>query len=276
MVPHLFYVPARTHAEEHAAAGQMIQRGHLFGEHDGVAFGDQRDAGTHLDRRRDRGRHRERYVGVVGIPVLPRQLPATRPGRRPTCRYVGVLGKEHRLEAPSFGGARQLRGSNRVGSGENQHSEIRHLGLSSSGCLRLQQISECRGQGPAGKTGRLGKASRHVTVRTHQDRAARLQPEEIEKSAVARQHPTLSVVLGSCFQPAGRVRKHQKPLAHQVQGRTGAALQPHVRHAVARARAGHVIFNRVFRLGRRAAVVDHRSGLVAVTQFQAPEVSVPA
>ena len=104
----------------------MIQRRDLLGHEDGIAFGHECDARTEFEGLGHPGRDGECDVWIVTMPVLARQLAAARPGRRPTCRNVGVLRKEKRFEPACFGSLRQNPRRDRVVRRKHEYAKVRH------------------------------------------------------------------------------------------------------------------------------------------------------
>ena len=110
-------------AEQHAPAGEMVERRHLLRGRDRIALDQQADAGADLDARRHRRRHGERDEQVVGVRVLLRQNGTAGPGAAPRGRDVRVLGKPERFEPARLRLARELVGADGVVGGEHLHAE---------------------------------------------------------------------------------------------------------------------------------------------------------
>src|SRR5436190_12461033 len=100
VILHLLDVPAGSHAEEEPAAGEAIERGDLLRGDDRVALDDEADAGGEEYALGRGGRRGQRDERVVGVAVLPRELPARGIVGATDCRDVRVLREEQRLEAP--------------------------------------------------------------------------------------------------------------------------------------------------------------------------------
>ena len=96
VILHLLGIPARTDAEIQAAIGDQIQRRRGLRRNDGIALGEQYDAGSQAQPFGRRGRRRQPYEGIQSVGVLPRQLRPSRPGRSPAGGNMRVLGHEQR------------------------------------------------------------------------------------------------------------------------------------------------------------------------------------
>ncbi len=89
----LLDVPAVADAERETAAGEVVERGGLLRQVDGVVLGDQRDAGAEGQPLGDGGGLPEGHEGVECPAVLVRQLAARRVRGVPADGDVGVLGQ---------------------------------------------------------------------------------------------------------------------------------------------------------------------------------------
>jgi tripartite-type tricarboxylate transporter receptor subunit TctC len=108
VVGHLAFVPAIAHAEQEAALGNLVQRGHLLGGLTRVALRHQAHPGAHQQRaggRRGSGEGHERVHRVV---VFLRDLAASGKARGALHRNVGVLRRPDAVEAALLQGAGQL------------------------------------------------------------------------------------------------------------------------------------------------------------------------
>ena len=118
-------VPAGADAEHHASAGNIIDARGFFGQQNGVALGDQANAGSEqqlLGHRRHGAQSNERVQGIV---ILLRQIATTRERGFAAERNVGVLGQPHGFKSALFERDRELgRGNGVVGwehHGANLH-----------------------------------------------------------------------------------------------------------------------------------------------------------
>ena len=126
VVRHLFAVPSPADAEDEPTVGNQIHARHLFGGVDRIALNEQADCRPDADRLAGESRHRERDEGVQRVPVVLRQLSATRPRRQPAGRDVRMLGDPQRLEAHLLHRRRELGHRDRVVGGKDRNAEL-HL-----------------------------------------------------------------------------------------------------------------------------------------------------
>ena len=91
-------------AEHHPAAAQVVERGHLLGQHDRVVLGDQHHPGAEGDPLGGRGRGGQGHERVEAAAVVV-ELDALDQSRRRVVadRQVGVLGQVERGEPPLLG-----------------------------------------------------------------------------------------------------------------------------------------------------------------------------
>ena len=95
----LVLVPAVADAEQEAAVGQLVDRRDDLGGDDGIALGEQGDAGADLELGRHRRGGVERQERIHDVVVGPDQGTARRVGRLAGGRDVGVLRHPQRFEA---------------------------------------------------------------------------------------------------------------------------------------------------------------------------------
>src|SRR5258706_574867 len=79
------------------SAGQVVDARSLMGGDDRVARHEQADAASDPEPRGRLGGSGQRNEQLVGVPVLSRELSASRIWSDSRCRDVGVLGEEQRL-----------------------------------------------------------------------------------------------------------------------------------------------------------------------------------
>ena len=89
----LLAVPTEADAEDHPATAQMVERGQLLGQDDGVVLGDQHHPGAEEDPPGGRRRRGQGHDGVEAAAVVVGVHPLDQ-GRRLVGphREVGVLG----------------------------------------------------------------------------------------------------------------------------------------------------------------------------------------
>src|SRR5439155_15100448 len=116
-------------AEEHPASRKMVEARDLLRGPDRIALDHETDAGPELDARRRDRRGRERDEGIVAVPVLLRQVTATRPGTLAARGDVRVLGHPERLEPALLQLARELVRPHRVVRREHRHPDVHRSSL---------------------------------------------------------------------------------------------------------------------------------------------------
>src|SRR5665811_1241400 len=70
MIACLFAIPTETEPEYHPAPAQMVEGGEQLCQHDGIVLGSQDHAGTQVDPRGHRGRHRQGHKRIETAPVV--------------------------------------------------------------------------------------------------------------------------------------------------------------------------------------------------------------
>ena len=97
-------------AEGDPPAGEMVERGHLLGQHDGVVLGGQQDAGAEADARGHGGRGRQGNDRIQAALVVVEAHAFDEGGRHVLAhRQMGVLGHPERVEAEFLDGRGECR-----------------------------------------------------------------------------------------------------------------------------------------------------------------------
>ena len=102
--------PAGADAEEEPPAAEVVEGGNLLGQQDGVAFGDEADAGAELEVGGNRRSppQRDKWVDALVVHLRDDAVRGAGPGRFGPGWNGRVLGNPEGFKTVGFAGLRQL------------------------------------------------------------------------------------------------------------------------------------------------------------------------